>query len=610
MNDGNVAQDTGDGKLRADFKALKAKLKADRGDFEAKMALIRAREEDDSRKYVNIVHSIAFKIILCVLAAVLVTSLILVGVFRSLSSNSTLGTAEHYMLDLAKAYGEMLENEVQLSGSEVALSRDVLINDFSGIEINLSDSAYVYVVAPDRSMLYHPTADKIGSPVENVVVTEIAEDLSRGIKADPAVTDYEYRGSRKYAAYYVTDDFILVVSADYDDVKSPVSVTVRWAYVASVVILVIFTVIALLLSILIVKPIIILTEDLGQLARLDFRTPDREAVLLGRNDEIGKMGRAATKLRTALVDAFRQISEQSDNVARAAAALSSEVQQSNETVGQVETAVSEIASGATNQAQETQKATENVIKIGEMVEDTKKQVVHLDANARTMDSASTTAQQTLGHLTETNAQTRQAVDLIYEKTRTTNVSAQKIKEVTSVITSIAEETNLLSLNASIEAARAGEQGRGFAVVAGQIQKLADQSNESAREIEQIVDSLIKDSDEAVATMDEVRAVIDRQDETVQNTGADFGKVKKGIDASTQSVSSITEFINRLDEARIGVVDVVQNLTAIAEENAASTEQTSASTTMVRGTISTMAKSAVQLGEIAQKLQGAMDIFTV
>ena len=145
----------------------------------------------------------------------------------------------------------------------------------------------------------------------------------------------------------------------------------------------------------------------------------------------------------------------------------------------------EIADGANSQAEETQKATENIILIGTMVEETVGQVEKLSENAQAMQKAGDEAIETLKQLDSTNGKTKEAIDRIYAQTHTTNESALKIKEATTMIAEIAEETNLLSLNASIEAARAGEQGKGFAVVAAQIQKLAEQSNESARQIEEI-----------------------------------------------------------------------------------------------------------------------------
>ena len=200
--------------------------------------------------------------------------------------------------------------------------------------------------------------------------------------------------------------------------------------------------------------------------------------------------------------------------------------------------------------------------------------------------------------------------VISEQTNTTNESALKIKEATDMITDIAEETNLLSLNASIEAARAGEQGRGFAVVAAQIQRLAEQSNESARQIDEIIHSLIADSEKAVNTMEDVKRVIEKQNENVINTENAFLGVKEGIDKSMGNINEIAEKTKQLDESRIKVVDVVQNLTAIAQENAASTEETSASASEVGTIVEDIANNAKQLNTIAGEMEESIKMFVV
>ncbi|MBQ3516043.1 MAG: cache domain-containing protein [Lachnospiraceae bacterium] len=333
---------------------------------------------------------------------------------------------------------------------------------------------------------------------------------------------------------------------------------------------------------------------------------DRRA--LKRRDEIGKLMRAVLNLRGQMKEVIGAIIEKGDAVQLAAQQVNEQTDEAAKAIGQVDMAVSEISEGATSQATETQSATENVIIMGEMVEQTREEVETLLAHAEEMQAAGDVATQALDELDEINGQTKKAIDVIYEQTHTTNESAMRIREVTKMITGIAEETNLLSLNASIEAARAGEQGRGFAVVAAQIQKLAEQSNASTKEIAQIINVLMEDSEKAVTTMNEVKAIMDAQNEKVVRAGEAFSQVKAGIDASIKGVEAIEEKTIKLDDARANVIDIVQNLTAIAEENAAATQETSASVTEVTAIVEDIAQNAQKMNTYATDLKDKTNVF--
>lgn len=335
---------------------------------------------------------------------------------------------------------------------------------------------------------------------------------------------------------------------------------------------------------------------------------DRRA--LKRKDEIGKLMRAVLNLRGQNREVVGAIKDKGEAVQQAAQQIDTQTSQTAKAIAQVDMAVSEISEGATSQASETQKATENVIVMGEMVEQTREEVENLLAHAQEMQAAGEVATQALDELGEINNRTKDAIDVIYEQTHTTNESALRIREVTKMISGIAEETNLLSLNASIEAARAGEQGRGFAVVAAQIQKLAEQSNSSTKEIAQIINELMSDSEKAVETMDDIKVIMETQNEKVERAGEAFSQVKAGIDASIKGVEVIEEKTIKLDDARANVIDIVQNLTAIAEENAASTQQTSASVTEVSAIVDDIAQNAVKMNQYASELQDKTTVFTM
>lgn len=327
-----------------------------------------------------------------------------------------------------------------------------------------------------------------------------------------------------------------------------------------------------------------------------------------RKDEIGQISRAVQKLKQELTSVITEIMGNSKELHESSELLDEKTSASMEHINQIERAVDEIAQGAGSQAQETQSATENVIAMGNMIEDTSKEITTLNENAKQIKTLGQDAVTTIEELQKINHKTKESIDVIYDQTNTTNTSAQRIKEATALITEIAEETNLLSLNASIEAARAGEQGRGFAVVAGQIQKLAEQSNESARQIEEIINSLLEDSGKAVETMESVKEIMDEQNINVQKTNDQVRQVIGQVDESIAAIDRIAQQSGKLNEARLVITDTVQNLTAVAEENAAGTQESAASVAQIGELIRDIAQIAGEQKEIADKLKENMSIF--
>lgn len=330
--------------------------------------------------------------------------------------------------------------------------------------------------------------------------------------------------------------------------------------------------------------------------------------LVKRHDEIGQIGRCIKTLQDKLVTVVTDIKGQCTVMEDAAELLKNRTGETVENMGQVEKAIGDVAAGAGNQAEETQRANENVVTIGNMISENLQDSEALTTNATNMQNAGKAAMETFRTLNETNQKTMKSIQTIYEQTNTTNASAQKIQEATNLITSIAEETNLLALNASIEAARAGEHGRGFAVVASQIQKLAEQSNASAGQITDIVDSLLKDSAEAVETMQAVKDVVQTQDRDMQETNAKLSEVLNGIEDSFAMVNKVTEQTEQMDEARANVIDIVQSLSAVSQENAASAEETLASITVVNDVVHEISKQSADLKAVSDEINKKLEVF--
>lgn len=298
--------------------------------------------------------------------------------------------------------------------------------------------------------------------------------------------------------------------------------------------------------------------------------------VLERNDELGEVSRSLQKL----VSSFKEIVK---NIMTASAELDSfsgEFKESfdniKESISNINTAVDEIANGATQQAGDTQKANEEVINMGDALDATAGNVIALTDSAQKMSDYNSSANEILEELLEISKKTNQSVDDVQKQTDETNRSAMEIQEATELIASIASQTNLLSLNASIEAARAGEQGRGFAVVAGEIRTLADQCSESADKIANVVHELLDNSNQSVHTMNEVMVSIEQQNEKLENTLKMYAQLNDEIHIVSQAIHEISAQVDGLGDTKNAVLELLESLSAISEENAASTQQTSAS----------------------------------
>ena len=333
-----------------------------------------------------------------------------------------------------------------------------------------------------------------------------------------------------------------------------------------------------------------------------------EEKLLKRNDEVGDLAKAIDTLQKALQNIVSKIAQSTDNIKMAANELGVTAKDTNYTMKQVEDAVSSISENITEQAKSTKTTTDNIVLMGDQIGRTSEEVGLLNQNADVMRKSSEQASYTIQQLRQINDKVKESINTITRQTNLTNESAQKIQAAIGIISSIAEETNLLSLNASIEAARAGESGRGFAVVASQIQKLAEQSNSSSCEIEEITNTLISNSDEAVEIMRQVHEIIDSQSQNMSDTENIVSKVMDGINTSLEKIEKIEYATEQLESSRNRIVETVEGLSDIAEQNAASTEETFAQTSQVSNTFEQIEAKADQLKQIADELSDIMRHF--
>lgn len=332
--------------------------------------------------------------------------------------------------------------------------------------------------------------------------------------------------------------------------------------------------------------------------------------LVVRKDEVGDIARAIQRLVESMRDIITNITTSSQALQGFSEKFSASFDRIAESINNVNIAVDEIANGSSSQAAETMSASQKVTQMGTALDETTANVETLGSSSVKMREYNKTAAKNLDELSAISETTKSSVLLVQNQTNQTNDSAQEIREATELITDIANQTNLLSLNASIEAARAGENGRGFAVVADEIRNLSEQSRESAERIVEIVNTLIANSNTSVTTMNEVAENIRTQNNKIEETGEMFRSLNEEIAEVTEAIEKIRKQTEALDVQKKEVLDIVDGLAAIAEQNAAGTEETSASMAEFHEIIDSCHEATEKLTKLAQNLADHTERFTL
>ena len=348
-------------------------------------------------------------------------------------------------------------------------------------------------------------------------------------------------------------------------------------------------------------------DTISKLSQGDLTT-DVDEKILKRGDEIGDMARGTDGFIKTLREIVGRIQKSATSVLSSGDDLESMASQSSQTADDIAHAVDDVSKGAVSQAEDIENATMRVNEMGTIIETIVDNVAALNGTSADMQDAGNQAAAIMQELSESNNKTVEAVMGVARNVEATDESVQKIQDAVQLISNVASQTNLLSLNASIEAARAGEAGRGFAVVASEIQTLSEESNSSAQRISEIVKGLSDDSKASMSMMEEVKRRLSEQSEKLEQTMQTFQNVTGGIVTSREGAQNINEEAQDCDRSRNGVVDIISNLSAISEENAASTQQTTASMQELNATIALLAESAKNLKGLAEGMNEACEFF--
>lgn len=517
-----------------------------------------------------------------------------------------------------KISNEMMEHELSATGYALEMSlTHSASGDFryeNGIlykgELNLTDNKQVL-----ESMKQNAGVDVAMFWGKDLAVTNLTGDgitLSDNVASKVLGGESYYSNSLKlgktsYYAYLTplknTDGSVVGIMAmciPTKDVEGLYSGIVTGRATLIVLLVAAFCVSSFIVVGLISKALLGVVGNLDQVAegKLNFKVPDK---LLNRSDEVGKSARAVNSVVTGFSRIITDIHNSMKNMNEFTGTFSNNFDSIGQSISSVNTAVTEIAQGATTQAADTQKVSESMSDMSNALNRTADSVNALSSSAANMKESNATVDSTLKELLEISSHTQKSVDQVQEQTNITNESAQAIQAATDIIAGIANQTNLLSLNASIEAARAGEMGRGFAVVAEEIRGLADQSKESADKIRGIVENLISNSNQSVEIMNGVVGEIHQQNEKLGTTLKVFSTLNQEVQKVVGEINVISGELDHIEAYKSDVVEKIDGLTEISQNNAANTEETAATMDQLAEVVEECRQATAQLNVIADEL---------
>lgn len=489
-------------------------------------------------------------------------------------------------------------------------------------EIKYRETGYGYIINDQGTVMGHHNVDLVINQynfIEEAKKDSNLNELAQIVEKEMLLRevgsgDYYFDGLNRIVGFAPVEDspWIMAVAVDEKEILSEVNV-MRNVFIGLILgAILLGAIITYFVSSSIAKPIIAVTKRINELSNLDFSIDETAEATknLDRKDEIGEMTRALRNMRNNVVDFISKTSDSAEQVAASSEELTATSQQAATAAEEVARTIEEIAKGANDQAKDTENTAHNVDELGAMLEQDAKYVEELNQAAKKIDTEKEEGFKILKDLVGKTTNVNESASNVFDIILSNNESAEKIEKASSMIQSIADQTNLLALNAAIEAARAGEAGRGFAVVADEIRKLAEDSNCFTSDIKVVIEELKVKSHHAVSTMEEVKVIVDEQAESVKNTEMKF----EGIAEATELVKTIIEKLNHSSELmasnKSNIIKIVQNLSAISEENAAGTQEASASMEEQAATIEEIANSGENLASIAEELRALIEKFKI
>lgn len=484
-----------------------------------------------------------------------------------------------------------------------AVLADSFINSLKNVTIMGTESSYAYLVDQEGTLLYHPTAEKIGQPVENEQIREVVSRLQAREVITPDSVEYQYQGKRKVASYRVIPktNWILVVSGDMDEVMEPVTNVKKAISVMGIVIAIVALGLGLVISHRITSPILKLTQLINKTANLDLVFDESYLYLEKYKDEIGVITKATFQTRQVLREMIGKLQNVSHIIMSNAEKIEQLSEQILENANDNSATTEELSAGMQETAASSEEITATTTDINERVAAIARRAKEGSEVSGQITERAVTLKKDAGESTQNAKNLYEEVKGKMEQAIEDSNRIQQISVLADTILSITSQTNLLSLNAAIEAARAGEAGKGFTVVASEIRKLAEQSSHTASGIQEIVKNVytavenMRESSEAILNFidqnvlkdyEKLTLISGQYDEDANYIRSIMSEFETSAEHLHDAVSSITIAMNEvattINESSKGVQDIAEKTvevvektmeeTKIADENAAGAKE--------------------------------------
>lgn len=548
----------------------------------------------------------ATKIIVMVILAVIVSNVICMVFILESSKKQITDSVKHTMVDVINTTSKITENEISNSGVD-DLDYDGYANNLSDVKLEGIDSAYMYVVQKDGTMLYHPTKEKVGQPVENAVIKGVVKQLQDGKKPGTTVVEYDFNGTTKYSAYTIlNNENILVLTADESEALAGITTVTGVAVGIIAIVVLIAIIISFIMGRRLMRPLVKVSTIIEDVANGNIEADF--SVVKESNDEIGLIIEKMKELTQSLGSIVGKIRNSSDTMSSNSYELNDTSSQTLAANNEISKAVEDVAEGSTGMAASISKINENLLEMSNETKDINASVDEIKNQTVAVQDSSKIMNDKIKSMQDSSHKMDEGISAISKRIETVNTTVDKVSNIVSVIEEISSETNLLSLNASIEAARAGDAGKGFAVVAQEIRVLSDNTNTELENIKQIISSLVEECRYCVQASGTIVEDNAKQKEEIKAVLDEFGSLDEQIQKTAEKADEIEELVTAMIELNDDITKSSNSLTDVSAANAAATEEMNANIEELNAMMNGVSEMAGQMNDESDGLKEALSFF--